>query len=186
MQLAPPDPPLSDGVVTLRPWTAGDIPVLAEECREEEIARWLDQVPQPYTEADGREYVAATRRAWKDGSMATFAVEDAQSARVIGSIGLRFSDPGHGVGEVGYWVSREARGRGVASRAVRLVSAWALVDCGLARLQLRADDRNIPSQRVAEKVGFKREGVLRSIRYNARLGRRANYVMYSLLPEELR
>ena len=73
MQLAPPDPPLSDGVVTLRPWTAGDIPVLAEECREEEIARWLDQVPQPYTEADAREYVAATRSAWKDGSMATFA-----------------------------------------------------------------------------------------------------------------
>ena len=53
-------------------------------------------------------------------------------------------------------------------------------------LDLRADDRNIPSQRVAEKVGFTREGVLRSIRYNARLGRRANYVMYSLLPEELR
>src|SRR5436309_12782371 len=116
--------------------------------------------------------------------MATFAVEDAQSARVIGSVGLRLSDPGHGVGEVGYWVSKEARGRGVASRAVRLVSAWALVDCGLARLQLRADDRNIPSQRVADKVGFTREGLRRSIRYNARLRRRPHYAMDWLRPDE--
>jgi RimJ/RimL family protein N-acetyltransferase len=185
VQLAPPDPPLSDGVVALRPWTARDVPAMAEACQEEEITRWLDQVPQPYTEADAREWVAVTRRAWKDGSMATFAIVDAGSGGLLGSIGLRLADPGHGVGEIGYWVSREARGHGVASRALRLVAAWALVDCGLARLQLRADELNVPSQRVAEKVGFRREGVLRSIRYNARQGRRVDFVIYSLLPEEL-
>lgn len=185
MKLTPPDPPLSDGVVRLRLWTDDDVPALAEACREEEISRWLDQVPQPYTETDAREWVAVTRRGWGDGSMATFAIVEAASAGLIGSIGLRFADPGHGVGEVGYWVSREARGHGVATRALRLIAAWALVDCGLARLQLRADERNIPSQRVAEKAGFRREGVLRSIRYNARQGRRVDFVIYSLLPEEL-
>ena len=185
MQLAPPDPPLADGVIVLRPWADADVPAVAEACREEEIARWLDQVPQPYTEADAREWVAVARRGWKDGSMATFAIVDPDSAELLGSIGLRYADQGHGVGEVGYWVSRAARGRGVASRALRLVAAWALVDCGFARLQLRADELNVPSQRVAEKVGFRREGVLRSIRYNARLGRRVDYAMYSLLPEEL-
>ena len=185
MRISPPEPPLSDGVVALRPWTDGDVPAIAEACQEEEIVRWLDQVPQPYTEADAREWVAITGRSWTDGSMATFAIVDPASARLLGSIGLRFADPGQGVGEVGYWVSREARGRGVASRALRLVAAWALVDCGLARLQLRTDERNVPSQRVAEKVGFRREGVLRSIRFNARQGRRVDYVMYSLLPEEL-
>jgi RimJ/RimL family protein N-acetyltransferase len=77
------------------------------------------------------------------------------------------------------------RGRGIASRAVRLAARWALEDCGVARLQLRADVRNEPSQRVAEKAGFTREGVLRSSRYSARQGRRVDFAMYSLLPGEL-
>jgi RimJ/RimL family protein N-acetyltransferase len=43
----------------------------------------------------------------------------------------------------------------------------------------------VPSQRVAEKAGFTREGVLRSLNYNPRLGRRVDFVMFSLLPAEL-
>ncbi len=152
---------------------------------ETEIARWLDQVPQPYTEADAREYVAMTRRGWKDSTLSTFAVTDAQTGEVLGSIGIHWIDPQQAVGEVGYWVKREGRGRGAASCALRLVSRWAIEDCRLARLQLRADALNEPSQRVAEKAGFRREGVLRSIRYNPRQGRRVDFVMYSLLPGEL-
>jgi ribosomal-protein-alanine N-acetyltransferase len=90
-----------------------------------------------------------------------------------------------GTAEVGYWVKREARGRGVASRALRLVSDWTLRELGFGRLQLRADERNVPSQRVAVNVGFTREGVLRASRFNARQNRRVDFVMYSLLPGEL-
>ena len=55
----------------------------------------------------------------------------------------------------------------------------------LARLQLRAAVENVASNRVAEKAGFTREGVLRAQRYNARLDRRVDFVMWSLLREEL-
>jgi RimJ/RimL family protein N-acetyltransferase len=79
----------------------------------------------------------------------------------------------------------EARGRGSCTRALRLVSRWALEERGLHRLQLRADEENGASNKVAENAGFTREGVLRSSRYNARLGRRVDFVMYSLLPDEL-
>jgi RimJ/RimL family protein N-acetyltransferase len=182
---APPDPQLSDGIVSLRPWTARDAPEVAVCCREDEIARWLDQVPQPYTEGDAREYVAATRRGWKDGSAASFAITDAADGSLLGSIGLHWIDPGQHIGEVGYWVRREARGRGVATRALRLASAWAIETCGLERLQLRADVLNAASQRVAESCGFTREGVLRSSRYNPRQGRRVDFAVYSLLPDEL-
>jgi RimJ/RimL family protein N-acetyltransferase len=182
---SPPDPPLSDEIVLLRPWTARDAPEIVASCRDDEIARWLDQVPQPYTDADAREYVAATRRGWKDGAAASFAITDTGTGGLLGSIGVHWVDPGQHIGEVGYWVRREARGRGVATRALRLASAWAIETCGLQRLQLRADVLNAASQRVAESSGFTREGVLRSSRYNPRQGRRVDFVVYSLLPDEL-
>jgi RimJ/RimL family protein N-acetyltransferase len=56
----------------------------------------------------------------------------------------------------------------------------------MERLQLRADEDNAPSNRVALKAGFQREGVLRSSRYNPRLDRRVNFVLYSLLRREIR
>ena len=68
---------------------------------------------------------------------------------------------------------------------MRLVSAWAFVALACARVQLRADEQNVASQRVAEKVGFRREGVLRSVSFNPRLGHRVNFVMFSLLAGEL-
>jgi RimJ/RimL family protein N-acetyltransferase len=182
---SPPDPPLSDGIVLLRPWSQRDAPEIASCCRDEEIARWLDQVPQPYTEADAREYVAATRRGWKGGSAASFAITEAETGGLLGSIGVHWLDPGQHVGEVGYWVRREGRGRGVATRALRLASGWAIEGCGLERLQLRADVLNAASQRVADSAGFTREGVLRSSRYNPRQKRRVDFVVYSLLPDEL-
>jgi RimJ/RimL family protein N-acetyltransferase len=50
---------------------------------------------------------------------------------------------------------------------------------------LRADAENVASQRVAEKTGFKREGVLRSVHFNPRQQRRVDFVMFSLLPSEV-
>ena len=75
--------------------------------------------------------------------------------------------------------------QGRRTENVRLVSRWVLADCGAERLQLRADEQNVASRKVAENAGFTEEGTLRSSRYNARLGRRVDFVMYSLLPGEL-
>ncbi len=159
------------------------MPVLVEACQDEEIARWLDQIPQPYTEVDARAYLAMSRRGWSESTQASFAITDAASGEVLG---IHWLDLDQRVAEVGYWLRREARGRGVATSAVRLAASWALERCGMERLQLRADDRNVASQRVAERAGFRREGVLRSMRYNPRQHRRVDYVVYSLLPGELR
>ncbi len=79
----------------------------------------------------------------------------------------------------------EARGRGLTGRAVLLVSRWSFDELGCERLQLRADADNVASQRVAEKTGFTREGVLRSVHFNPRQQRRVDFVMFSLLPSEI-
>ena len=123
--------------------------------------------------------------AGEEGTGASFAVADPADGRLLGSLGLRLADLPDGVAEAGYWVAREARGRGVATHALRLAARWILEQGEVERLQLRADALNVPSQRVAEKAGFTREGVLRSLHYNPRLGRRVDFVMFSLLRSEL-
>jgi RimJ/RimL family protein N-acetyltransferase len=183
--LAVPDPPLDDGVVRLRPWSKADVPALIE-CvdGDEEIARWLDAVPQPYREAEAQAWVEQATSWWHDGSSAPFAVTESETGRVLGSVGFGWIGDQRN-GEVGYWMRRDARGRGLTTRALHLVSRWALDELGCARLQLRADLLNLPSQRVAEKAGFTREGVLRSVHFNPRQNRRVDFVMFSLLPGEL-
>jgi RimJ/RimL family protein N-acetyltransferase len=184
MDVSPPDPPLTDGVVTVRPWgEPGDAEAVVEACNDRAIAEFLDMIPQPYTRSDADAYLDICRVGWRDGTFSNFAV--VVDGHAVGSIGVRWKDPDQGVAEVGYWVAADARGAGVCTRALRVVASWALTRPGLARLELRAADENVASQRVAEKAGFTREGVLRSSRYNARLGRRIDWAMFSLLPDEL-
>jgi RimJ/RimL family protein N-acetyltransferase len=186
MAIRPPKPPLSDGVVALRPWgEEGDIEAITAACNDPAIAEFLDEIPSPYTKDDARGYLAQCREGWADGTLTNFAITEAETGRPVGSIGVRWLEPAQGVTEVGYWVAAEARGRGLCPRAVRLVSRWLIMEHGVERVQLRADEENVPSRRVAEKAGFTQEGVLRSSRYNRRLSRRVDFVMYSLLRDEL-
>jgi RimJ/RimL family protein N-acetyltransferase len=122
--------------------------------------------------------------AWNDGLGAFFAVVDCASGTVVGSIALHVLDRELASLEVGYWTAAPARGRGLTTRALMLLSAWALHEAGAERVQLRADVRNTASLRVAEKAGFTREGTLRASGFNAREGRRVDYAVFSLLPEE--
>lgn len=184
MDVREPTPPLSDGLVTLRPWVKGDAPAIAAACADEEIARWMPLIPQPYGEADALEYVEATAMAWREGTGATFAILG-DGSEPVGSIGMRVIEDENAIVEVGYWAAPQARGRGLTTRAVKLISRWLLETVGAQRVQLRADVLNLASLRVAEKAGFVREGVLRASGYNVRQGRPVDYAVYSLLPGEL-
>ena len=177
----------TDGRVTIRPWQVDDADALVERINDPLVAAFLDQVPQPYTHEDARAWVELVDESWEDGTMAAFAIELDGVDGPVGGVGVRFFDRlDAGSAEVGYWVAEEARGRGVATAATRLASAWAFESHpDLARLQLRADVENPASNRVAEKAGFTREGVLRASRYNARLGRRVDFAMWSVLRDEL-
>jgi RimJ/RimL family protein N-acetyltransferase len=171
-----PERPLTDGVVALRAWRQDDIPAVVRICQDPEIARFT-RVPSPYTEQDARDYLER-----HEEEELGFAIVDAEDADdVLGSIGLR--DDGESRGELGYLVAAHARGRGVASRAMRLLAEWALRDVGLARVQLYVRIDNVASQRAAEKAGFRSEGVLRS--YMLLKGGRHDAVIYGLTPEDL-
>ena len=172
---------LSDGVVTLRGWTPDDVPWLVEACQDPEIPRWT-VVPSPYTEADARSFVAMQADRRTTGEAAPFAIASAADDAPFGSIEITLHDWRNGRGEVGYWIAAPARRRGIALRAVALVSRWGFETLGLARLELLAEPENTGSQRLAERAGFRREGVLRS--YRVMKGRRVDFVVFSLLPAD--
>ena len=184
MDVRPPNSPLTDGVVRLRPWSLDDIPALAAACDDPEIARWMHQVPSPYTEGDAREYILMSQAAWRDRRNAIFAVLDCETDEVVGSCAMHIIDAELENVEVGYWTAAAARGRGLTTRAVKLIVTWALDELGAERVQLRADVRNVASLRVAEKAGFRREGVLRAAGFNPREGCRIDYAIFSVLPGE--
>jgi len=177
----------SDGRVTIRPWRRRDADALGRRINDPLVAAFLDQVPSPYTHTDALAWVALADERWRDGTMGAFAIEVDGLEGPVGGVGIHFfGGLDAGSAEVGYWVAEEARGLGVATAATRLAAEWAFESHrDLVRLQLRADVENAASNRVAEKAGFSREGVLRASRWNARLGRRTDFAMWSLLREEV-
>lgn len=181
--IAAPHAPISDGFVALRRFFREDVPAVVTACQDSEIPRWT-VVPTPYGEADALDWIDTHDALRAAGSAAPFAIVDAETGVLAGSIGVHDIDWRSRTGEVGYWVAREFRQLGVASRALALVSRWALEDLRLMRLVLLADVRNAPSQSVARRAGYHREGVLRSAREIK--GERCDMVLFSLLPADLR
>jgi RimJ/RimL family protein N-acetyltransferase len=156
--IAFPAPPLSDGVVSLRPWVRSDVRDLARICRDPEIPRFT-KVPRDYTPEIGAYFVAGSTDRARAGEALELAVCDAGDGTLLGSVALHRPSWETGDAEIGYWTAREARGRGVATRAVRLLSAHALGTLGLARVEIAAFAENEPSQAVARAAGFTEVGL---------------------------
>lgn len=181
-QLPFPDPPLHDDVIRLRRWVADDVYAAHRASSDPLIARFT-RIPANETLDDVRRFYAGQEPARAAGEALQLAIADAASNELLGTIALlRFAWPDRRC-EVGYWVAGRARGRGVATRAVGLLAPWALRHLRLARLALHADVENAASQRVAERCGFVREGVMRA--YEQHLGATRDIVSYALLPSDL-
>jgi RimJ/RimL family protein N-acetyltransferase len=165
---------LEDDLIVLRPFTEDDVPAITLACQDPEIPRWTS-IPSPYTEEDAREFVRGVEGVFD------FAVVDAATGQLLGAVGFRLE--GNARAGFGYWTRKEARGRGVASRALQLLVRWAAGEHGLARLQLIVEPANVASIRVAEKAGFRREGLLRS--YIELKGTRRDVYLYALLADDI-
>jgi RimJ/RimL family protein N-acetyltransferase len=147
-----PDPPLSDGVITLRPMTAQDADAITAAAQDPEIPRWT-RVPVPYRRADALSWVAGAELELDAGVTIGWLAVD-HDDRLLASISVMEIDREARTGEIGYWVAREARGRGVATRAVRLVRDWAAAELGLATIEIEVHEDNLASQAVARAAGF--------------------------------
>lgn len=178
-------PALADEIVSLRRWREADVTVGLMGFCDPTVQQFSWSRTTPYTEGDARAFFVEQEDARLRGEEVSFAlVEPDDDVAVLGGGSLYDIDREQGRAAIGYWLTRQARGRGVATHAVRLVAGWVFDGLGLARLELTCAPDNHPSQRVAERCGFTREGVLRS--HIAFKGARRDTVIFSLLPGELR
>ena len=142
--------------VVLRGLRDDDAPTIARACDDRDTARFIPGMPSPYTEADARCFLEANRRDWEDGSVYAWAIT-ADEDELLGTIALHVRE----TSAVGYWIAPWARNRGLASAAVKILVAWAVGEGGFDHLELTTDPENAASQRVAQKAGFTREGLVR-------------------------
>jgi RimJ/RimL family protein N-acetyltransferase len=142
--------------------TSDDIDRITELCQDPDIQRWTT-VPSPYTRRDASWFVHEhVRPGWDAGMELTWAVRDPVDLSVLGMIAVHRD--GAGSAEIGYWLGAEARGAGLMTEATALVvdNAFDPSGMGLARLVWRASVGNWPSRRIAWRLGFRFDAMLRS------------------------
>ena len=177
-----PSPPLAGVGFLLRPFAEVDYAAANAAREDPTTAEWVNSLPKP-NGAEMARLLATRRRA---GKLLHLAIADDGTSDWLGEILLfvRTAEAGEvGIGEIAYVVAPAARGRGIASGAVVLLSEWAFARLELQRLQLSIRPDNVASRRVAEKAGYRYEGTLRSSKLIR--GTRVDAALYSLLPRDL-
>jgi RimJ/RimL family protein N-acetyltransferase len=174
---------LSDGVVTLRPTRADDSEdVYRTHQLPEVIAAQVP--PEPFSRDRVARRCAQAEANWLAGVQASLTVRDAVTDTFAGEIALYYTEPPTGQAMIGYSLDPAWRGRGYASRAVRLLAAWAFEHTGIVRLIAGTAPENVASQRVLTAAGFRQEGYQRS-RLPGAHGTRIDDLLFALLPDEL-
>jgi RimJ/RimL family protein N-acetyltransferase len=140
---------LTDGAVVLRQWRLTDTDWYAATVHDAEIQRYTTESPT-LTAAEVRAAIVALADQPNAGG---FVICEAATGQRLGNIALLFDAS---VGEVSYWVAASARSRGVATRALRLVSDWAFATVDLAVIRLWTHSENAASHLVAERAGYRR------------------------------
>jgi RimJ/RimL family protein N-acetyltransferase len=153
---------VGDGVV-LRPWREADLGAVLAGYRDPAIQRW-----------HVKSMDAGEARAWIDHWPGRGAAETGAGWAVtrdghdaLGQISLSRLDLGQGAGSISYWTLPQARGAGLAHRGLEALSRWVFGSLGLYRLQASHSTGNPASCRVAEKAGFRAEGIRRGEGWHA-------------------
>lgn len=151
--------PLRGSLCSVRPWRRSDARSLVQHANNPNVAKNLrDRFPHPYTEKDAKAFL---RHATAAGDPSNLAIE--VEGEAVGAVGFV---PGRDIerfsAEIGYWVGERFWGRGIATEALALVTAYVFSDLNYLRLFALPFADNPASARVLEKAGYVREAVLRA------------------------
>ena len=178
MGLPVPNPPLARAQLRLRPWGATDVASAAAAGNDPLISRYRYSLPKTERAAD--EWVAACEIDRIAATRLELAI--ANPVTPVGSVSL--TDFEHGNAMVRYWLLPQARGRGLATTSLRLLSAWSFAHLQVGRLAAYVEPDNRASCAVLERCGFVQEGRLRQ-HMTGHDGTRVDTLLYGLLPDEL-
>lgn len=168
-------------VCKIRKWRPSDAAEFAKVLSDKEILDNLrDGLPYPYTEQDGAAFISAMLAA---DERETFAFAVTVQDKAVGSIGVfRQGNVHRRTAELGYYIAKEYRGKGMMTEAVRQVCTYVFDNSDILRIYAEPFSYNAASCRVLEKAGFQYEGTLRC---NAvKNGRILDMKMYARLKDE--
>jgi RimJ/RimL family protein N-acetyltransferase len=148
---------IAGGELTLRPWLPADTSFVFDSCQDPEVQRWT-RMPTPYTALDAATFVERHARPQPEDDGAFFAITKTDTGEVLGSMSFGHIDWAFAVAEAGYWVTADARGQGVATRALEALVDWGRRELRLVEVRLQVLVGNVASQRVAERAGFEAAG----------------------------
>jgi len=170
------------GTLEVRLVPLGDehLPDVAALVADADVVRFT-RFPAPLPPGFIDQWYARYRDGREDGTCRAFAIVDAADAFLGLALAVRIDSEAREA-ELGYMLAPGARGRGIATQALRQLSAWAFGTLGARRLQLLISVENQASSRVAERSGFVLEGVLRSLYLKQDL--RSDTELWSLLPTD--
>jgi ribosomal-protein-serine acetyltransferase len=129
------------------------------------LERWLPWVPFSNTPEASQRYAEACASDWDAGRAVRFAVLDKQTRELLGVVGLDSCVHLHRSCELGYWLKRDATGRGMMTEAARACVEFALGRMGVHRIRCAAATDNYPSLRVIARLGFRFEGIARQAEF---------------------
>jgi RimJ/RimL family protein N-acetyltransferase len=174
---------LSDGVVRLRLGSDADVERITAFVQDPDVIRWTT-IPAGQDSEAMRGWMQRGMAGMATGTDVSLVIADAATDEPLGTIGLHEINRAAERAVAGYVLSLEARGKGLARRALRLICAFAFDDLRLARVEVTIEAENRASRATAESVGFREEGALRS--YMRIAGERRDMLMYGLLPGDLK
>jgi ribosomal-protein-serine acetyltransferase len=171
--------------VTLQPATMRDAEPMYQAICESiaEISPWLPFAHEGYSMSETKDFLKRRPEGWKKDTEYVFGIIDSRDGSYIGTCGLNRIDNENHRANLGYWVRTSRVGQGAATAATLLLAKWGFTVLKLCRIEILVSVGNKSSQRVAEKVGAQREGVLRN-----RLKIREDLhdaIMYSLVPQDI-
>ncbi len=162
--VARPNPPLADDSIRLEPLSQAHAADFTELVKDSDVKRFT-LVPSGADGAFVRDWLGRYETGWLDGSRAGFCIRDVSDGAFLGFAAIVHLDLDAREGEIGYMIVPVARGRGTSVRAVDLVTRWGFDGLALERLELRIDVANTASERVAERSGYRLDGVLRNVHF---------------------
>lgn len=153
----------NSGAFVIRPWEEGDETSLVRYANNYEIWRNVsNRFPHPYELEHARSFIASHGQSVEGEIGGAIVVE----GEAVGGIGYRLlSDTSGRTAELGYWLGESFWGRGIMTEAVRLLTAYAIGQHDLLRMQAIVYGWNPASGRVLEKAGYELEGRLRDAVY---------------------
>jgi RimJ/RimL family protein N-acetyltransferase len=175
---------LTDGVVTLRSYEFGDVPVLHQAIQESlvQLGPWMSWATKNYSQEVAQNFVTVSRAEWSKGGLYGFAILNAQTGEFLGGCGLSHIHPVYHFCNLGYWIRSPQHGHGYAGRSAKLVARFAFEKLNLIRAEIVIAKDNAASKRVAEKIGAHYEGILLNRMVVGKFIYDAH--MFSLLPED--